>query len=152
MSTHGSFTIILSESGDKFLLVKRRDFPFWDLPGGRKEKHESDIECAIREVKEETGLEIRILNKIGQYERPFYYDIQNLFFGEITGGELINTGPETAELRWFIPKKLPMLMVPNRRMQINHFISGQKNLTVTINDSKLIFRISRTLKRRRKLT
>ena len=50
--SQGSFTIIVNSDRDKLLLVKRRDVPVWDLPGGRLEKGDSDLECAIREAKE----------------------------------------------------------------------------------------------------
>lgn len=46
--------------GDKILLVKHRkgSRQYWVLPGGRLEYGETFIDCAVREMKEETGLEI----------------------------------------------------------------------------------------------
>ena len=96
--SQGSFTIIVNSDQGKLLLVKRRDVPVWDLPGGRLEKGESDLECAIREAKEETGLEIEIIRKIGCYYRPLYQDIQHIFVGRSVGGQQILNGPETTSL------------------------------------------------------
>ncbi|MED3795170.1 NUDIX hydrolase [Niallia alba] len=62
--TTGCFTIVLNEKG-KILLTKRRDFPIWDLPGGRWEKGETIEDCAVCETEEETGYVIRIKRKIG---------------------------------------------------------------------------------------
>lgn len=54
----------------KIMLVKRGTVPFrgyWALPGGRVEQGESIEEAVIREVKEETGLQVEIVRKIGEY-------------------------------------------------------------------------------------
>jgi ADP-ribose pyrophosphatase YjhB (NUDIX family) len=52
---------------DKVLLVKRRNPPqqgFWSLPGGKQELGETIRHTAVREVREETGLEIKPLDII----------------------------------------------------------------------------------------
>ena len=66
MKTQGGFTVILNQNGE-VLLAKRRDYPIWDLPGGRMDKLESPVDCAICEAKEETGYDIKIVEKIGDY-------------------------------------------------------------------------------------
>ena len=53
----GCFAVIFQ--GDKVLLCRRNDFDVWNLPGGGMEKDESVDEAVIREVKEETGLEVK---------------------------------------------------------------------------------------------
>lgn len=53
--------------GDKCLLIKRGKSPRkgeWSLPGGKQELGETMKECAIREVSEETGLNIKLLGLI----------------------------------------------------------------------------------------
>ncbi|KKP69348.1 hypothetical protein A2X44_04315 [candidate division CPR3 bacterium GWF2_35_18] len=52
---------------DKFLVIKQvvGDKEFWDLPGGKIEYGETPHECLQREVKEETGLEIKIGKVLG---------------------------------------------------------------------------------------
>src|SRR5262245_52447171 len=50
---------------DRVLLIKRRDVPVWVLPGGGIDEGESIEEAAIREVKEETGLDVTIVRKVG---------------------------------------------------------------------------------------
>lgn len=144
--SQGSFTIIVNSDQDKLLLVKRRDVPVWDLPGGRLEKGESDLECAIREAKEETGLEIEIIRKIGCYYRPLYQDTQHIFIGKVMGGQQILNGPETASLEWFIFNKLPLFMVPNRKAQILDYIRKKEPGDFVINDSKIIYFLKRQLK------
>ena len=50
---------------DKILMLKRMDNGKWTMPGGTMELDESLIDCAIREVKEETGLDVQVKEVIG---------------------------------------------------------------------------------------
>jgi len=62
--------IVIFHDG-KALLVKRVEEPFkgeWWLPGGRILKGESLEDAARRKAKEETGLDVEIMKKIGSYE------------------------------------------------------------------------------------
>lgn len=127
--TEGCFTIVENASGE-ILLVKRKDYPIWDLPGGRLDEREQLQDCAVREVAEETGYIITIEKKIGEYFHEEKNDMQHLFYGSLTGGSPIKDGPETAGVAWFNPGRLPFLMVPNRRGQIKEYC-GDKARFVT---------------------
>ncbi|WEU41093.1 MAG: NUDIX hydrolase [Candidatus Odinarchaeum yellowstonii] len=64
--------IILFEPG-KIVLIKRRFPPFkdfWALPGGIVKYGESVEEALLREVKEETGLTVKIKKLVGVYSNP----------------------------------------------------------------------------------
>jgi len=63
-------TAIIPFLPDKILLVKRDTVPFkgyWALPGGRKDPSETVEQTIVREVKEETGLDVTVVRKIGEY-------------------------------------------------------------------------------------
>jgi ADP-ribose pyrophosphatase YjhB (NUDIX family) len=92
MATQGAFSIIINIKNNKILLVRRKDWRVWDLPGGRVEKNESEEICAIRETLEETGFKIKVIKKIGAYNRPSRNDTQHVFLAEIAGGNAITTG------------------------------------------------------------
>lgn len=125
--TSGCFTIVIDKEG-RILLVKRKDYPLWDLPGGALEKDELVESCAVRETEEETGYIISIHRKIGEYYQPEYDDLQHLFLGEVNHGLPIKDGPETESVEWFNPEKLPMFMIPNRRKQIINFLTHKNTL------------------------
>lgn len=57
-------------NNEKILMLKRMDNEMWTLPGGTMELHESLIDCAVREVLEETGLDVQINDVIGTYTDP----------------------------------------------------------------------------------
>jgi len=57
-------------NNDKILMLKRMDNGKWTLPGGTMELDESLIDCAVREVREETGLDVQVTDVIGTYTDP----------------------------------------------------------------------------------
>lgn len=147
MITQGAFTIILNESKNRVLLVKRKDIPIWDLPGGRVEDNETPTVCGVREAIEETGYIINIYKKIGEYSRLQFNDIQHIFLGKVIGGQEIKNGDETSKVKWFKVNALPFLMVPHRKEQIKDYVSGNYNLIRILKDSNLIIKLTRILKR-----
>lgn len=78
MKFAGRTSVAIVEFADRrILLIKRRTVPFkgyWALPGGRVEAGESVEEAVVREVKEETGLDIEIIRKIGEYREKGFKD------------------------------------------------------------------------------
>lgn len=112
--------MILIEDG-KILLVKRGREPFkdkWAIPGGRIDEGESAEQCAIREMKEETGLDIEIIKLTGVYsdpERDPRGIIAATYLVKRTGGEL-KAGDDAAEAGWFDMKNLPSLATDHGKM------------------------------------
>ena len=61
-----SIGIVLDPNGEnKILWVKRRDLPIWVLPGGGIDPGETPDHAVIREVEEESGLQVSIIRKTG---------------------------------------------------------------------------------------
>ncbi len=136
MARRGAFVVI--HDGDKVLLVKRTDVPAWDLPGGGVKKTETEMQAATREAQEETGYIVDIEYKIGEYARPEVNDTQHVYAARICGGEAIETGAETAKLKWFSMKALPFLMIPHRKGQVRDFFEGSKDIKTILKEPLII--------------
>ncbi len=62
---------VIAEVGDRVVLIARRNFPAgWAIPGGFVEIGERVEDAAVREVREETTLEVEIRALLGVYSRP----------------------------------------------------------------------------------
>ena len=96
---------IVRDGRGRLLLVQRGHAPAagaWSVPGGRVEPGESDSEAVMREVREETGLEVRPGVLVGRVERPgldgAVYDIYD-YAAEVVSGRL-TAGTDAADARW----------------------------------------------------
>ncbi|MBX6388334.1 MAG: NUDIX domain-containing protein [Frankia sp.] len=65
----GGSAIVTDEHG-RILLERRRDNGRWGLPGGGMMIGEWFADCVVREVREETGFEVRIDRLVGVYSNP----------------------------------------------------------------------------------
>lgn len=110
--------VIIFNEENQVLLQKRADVGLWGIPSGHIEIGETVSEAAIREVKEETNLDIRIKKLIGVYSdvnsQIFTYPngkivhfITSCFLAEITGGELRCNSDESLEIKFFGQEDLP---------------------------------------------
>ena len=99
-------------SGQGLVLIRRGEPPFkgrWALPGGYIEADESVEEAALRECREETGLEVDLLELFGVYsfpEGPVQSGIIIFFRAKPVGGSL-RAGDDAQEVRVFRPDELP---------------------------------------------
>lgn len=141
-NTVGCFAVIEDEKHN-ILLVKRKDFPLWDLPGGRQEMGETLEECVLREVKEETGCDVEIDYLIGEFLRPSMNDIQYVYACRIVGGTLMHDGVETKKLKYCNPTFLPAFMVANRKKQIQFYRQGCVRIEETLHDQHVFSRLQR---------
>jgi 8-oxo-dGTP pyrophosphatase MutT (NUDIX family) len=96
--------------GTEVLLGRRRRERVgatWSLPKGTPDGDETPEQTALREVREETGLEVRIVGSIGDIRYRFTRDGQRIdktvhyYLMEATGGDLADHDREFDEVRWF---------------------------------------------------
>jgi ADP-ribose pyrophosphatase YjhB (NUDIX family) len=103
----GSDAAIFDSSG-KILLMKRTDNQKWCLPCGLVEAGESPEQGAIREAKEETGLNVQILELVKVYTRfpsaeyGLYTLISTVYLCEVIGGVLTRSHEDLGLEYWKI--------------------------------------------------
>ncbi len=119
---------IFSENRKKILLIKRRDVPLWVLPGGRVEDNEKEEESIIRETKEETGFDIIIIKKVGEYT-PInkLTKFTHLYECQIISGNPIITD-ETKDIKFFDLDNLPKYLPPPFPEWIDDAYKNEKEL------------------------
>ena len=99
--------IVLNRDKSEVLTVKRRDVPIWVWPGGGLEEGETPEEGVIREIKEETGLDVKVTRKIAELTPVNRLTkLVHLFECQAVGGE-IQTGEETLDIGFHPIKDLP---------------------------------------------
>jgi len=107
----GAAVFAFDKSGKNLLLVKRRDIPIWVIPGGGIEKGESPEEGAIRETKEESGFDIKIVRKVAEYTYKNRGKMAHIFEAEVIGGKA-QLNREAKDIGFFTLDKLPELYHP----------------------------------------
>lgn len=124
--------IVLDDAG-RTLLHKRTDNGLWSIPGGSMEPAESIAETAMREIREETGIDARVVRLLGVYSNPHHviaYDDGEVrqqfsvcFLCHATGGQL-TTSAETAESRFVDLSEIRTLdLHPSIRRRIDDYVA-----------------------------
>ncbi|WP_017585848.1 NUDIX domain-containing protein [Nocardiopsis ganjiahuensis] len=112
----GVSAVVLDDDG-RLLLHRRSDDGRWGVPGGILEPEEQPAQAVVREVREETGVEVeveRLSSVVGQ--EPYTYpngdrvQILDLAFRcRPVGGELRADDDESLEVAWFAPEEVPRM-------------------------------------------
>lgn len=119
---------------DKILLQRRSDNNAWSLVGGIMELDENFSQCAIREVKEETGLDVALDYLVGIYH---HYDMEwvsgdkahiicAVYKADIISGEP-RIDEESLELRYFSKDEIPYIAADDQRHAVEEYIAGIRN-------------------------
>ena len=111
--------------GQKILLIKRANDPFkgkWALPGGFMDMDETPKEAAIRELEEETGLQIPDLIQFKTYgtlnRDPRHRTISTVYYHQINAKEStkVKGCDDAMEAKWFSNTDLPELAFDHREI------------------------------------
>jgi 8-oxo-dGTP pyrophosphatase MutT (NUDIX family) len=111
---------------NRILLTQRDDFETWILPSGGVEEGESIAQAAIRETKEETGLDVELTRLVGIYSRLGNILSSHivLFAARPVGGEIKCQEGETIAVEWFPFDKIPSPLSIGHKKRIEDVISG----------------------------
>ena len=108
--------VIANETMPKVLLIQRGIEPYkdrWAFPGGFMNMDETTEECAIRELEEETGLQIKELNQIGAYSKvdrdPRGRTITVAYLAIVDKATKVHGQDDAAKAKWWPINALPPL-------------------------------------------
>ena len=126
MSEFGVIVIVIQ--GDTVLLTKREDFEVWCLPGGAVEPQEAADQAAVREVFEETGLQVQLTHYVGLLNKPMWgrNGIQLAVFAARPVTMTLNADPaEVQAVAYFLVDHLPEPLLWEHRQLIAAARSGK---------------------------
>jgi 8-oxo-dGTP diphosphatase len=116
-------TIVINDNNE-ILLIKgpRRG---WEMPGGQVEEGESLQNAAIRETKEESGVDVEIIRFCGVFQNVERSIVNTLFLARPIGGQLTITD-ESLDTRYFpIEEGLSMVTWKNFRQRIEYCLRAE---------------------------
>jgi len=129
-----SVNVVIENDAGEILMIQRSDNGNWAVPGGAIDLGESMSQAAVRETREETGIDCEILDVIGIYTDPkhiiFYtsngearQEFSILLRGRATGG-VLTTSSESTKVRW-VPRAEISGLQMDRSMQrrIAHYLA-----------------------------
>ena len=107
---------IVITRNNEVLLIKRANEPYkgaWAFPGGFLNMDETTSECAIRELQEETGLEVEDVYQVGTYDSvdrdPRGRTITVAYVCVIDEAEEVKGADDAAKAQWWSLDSLPEL-------------------------------------------
>lgn len=127
---------VIDDGTGKVLLEKRSDNHKWGLPGGLLELDESIVQGLVREVKEETNLDIEPSGFLGVFVNPMMRWREKdeaevicfSFVGKVVGGTLRINDDESTELAWFGKDELPEIHSVDNMETLRAYFRGDRNL------------------------
>jgi ADP-ribose pyrophosphatase YjhB (NUDIX family) len=139
-----SVNVVVSDDVGRVLLIRRTDNGNWAVPGGAIDLGESMIDAAVRETREESGIECEVTGLVGVFTDPrhlIHYtsndevrqEFSIVLVGRVVGGEL-TTSSESSDVQWTEVAQLPELQMDRsmrmRLAQYEHYLAsgGQQHL------------------------
>jgi ADP-ribose pyrophosphatase YjhB (NUDIX family) len=122
---------VVTDGHGRVLMQRRADSGNWALPGGIMEVGETLEQCVIREVKEETGLDVELTGLLGIYTDPQHViaytdgevrqEFNITYYARVIGGT-ITVSQESTEVRFIDPTELDELPVHETvRLRLRHY-------------------------------
>jgi len=115
----GAFGIIYRDNSPQtgeVLLCRLSYVDLWSLPGGGINLGETPPEATVREVREETGLDVEV-SRLVSVDSKSDATLVFTFECDVTGGEL-TTSEETVEFGYFAPQDFPAESSESQRQRV----------------------------------
>ena len=133
-----SVNVVVVNDASEVLMIRRSDNDNWAVPGGAIDLGESMTQAAIRETREETGVECQITGIVGIYTDPKHVilytsngearqEFSILLTALATGGQPTPSS-ESSEVRWVPRGDLTGYQVDrSMRLRIEHYLAGRSD-------------------------
>jgi ADP-ribose pyrophosphatase YjhB (NUDIX family) len=129
----GGSALVTDDAG-RILLQRRADSGNWSLPGGVMEIGETLGNAVVREVREETGLDVDLTGILGIYTDPLHLieyadgevrqEFNVTFTARVTSGT-ISVSEESTDVRFVDPSEIRDLPLHDTvRLRIRHHVEG----------------------------
>jgi 8-oxo-dGTP pyrophosphatase MutT (NUDIX family) len=99
----------LIKKDDKYLLVQEslpKIYGLWNLPAGHVDKGEEIRTAAIREAREETGYDVRLVKEVALLHKEATSAVKHIFSADIIGGEISFEPDEILDVKWLTFKEV----------------------------------------------
>jgi len=125
-------SVVVTNDAGEILLIRRTDNNYWALPGGAVDIGESLPQAAIRETREETGVDCEITGLSGIYTNPGHVilytsngevrqEFSIVLTARATGGRPTPSS-ESSEVQWIAPADVGgYQMDSSMRLRVRHF-------------------------------
>jgi 8-oxo-dGTP diphosphatase len=111
------------------LLVHRPKYDDWSLPKGKRDPGETDEQCAVREVEEETGLRCRLGREVlptAYTDAKGRWKVVRYWAMTVVGEQPFTAGDEIDELRWVLVDDLPSVLSYARDVDVVNSVGGRR--------------------------
>ena len=131
-----SVNVVVVNDAGEILMIRRTDNDNWAVPGGAIDLGESVGQAAVRETREESGIDCEITGIVGIYSDPKHVilytsngearqEFSIVLTARATGGEP-ERSEESSEARWVPRKDLgDYAMDRSMRLRIGHYLEGR---------------------------
>ncbi|OKJ92742.1 NUDIX hydrolase [Amycolatopsis sp. CB00013] len=131
-------SVFIQDDEGRILMIRRTDNDLYSIPGGQLELGETLSQAAVREVREETGIECEVTGVIGLYSNPNHviaYDDGEVrqefsicFRANILGGH-VRGSSESSEVVWVEPERLEGIAIHQSiRLRVGHALEGSSQV------------------------
>jgi len=128
--------VIIVNENNEVLLQQRSDSNLWGLPGGLMEIEDSIENCAIREAKEELGIDVELTGFVGIFTNPMMRwrvtdkakVICYSFTAKIISGDVIVSDDESIGFGYFSKDNLPPIHAIDNYQAIEAYYQGKRNV------------------------
>ncbi|MFH1030610.1 MAG: NUDIX hydrolase [bacterium] len=134
MFSIGLFAIILDDKS-RVLLCHRTEYNFWALTGGGLEKGETPWEGVVREVKEETGLDVKVVRLVDVSSKPHEDNIGFTFLCKASSGQVI-PGDFVDTVKFFSLEDFPKNTSPRHFDRVKGYFESKDREEVKLRAQK----------------